>query len=312
MPLIKASNALELVGGTPLVKLNRVVPEGAAEVYAKLENFNMGGSIKDRIALNMIEKAEEEGLITPGKTTLIDATSGNTGIGLAMVAAVKGYRLVIVMGEKASVERRKLMRAYGAELVLVPPSPEGIKADFAKLEELVQTKGYYPLRQFENEHNPETHKLTTGPEIVEALGGHVPDAFVAGIGTGGTISGSGEYFKTLDSGIQVIAVEPAASAVLSGGKPGAHSIQGIGSGTIPKVLNTEVYDKVVTVTDQQAMDTAQELARKEGLLLGYSSGAAVYAAIGTAMELGSGKTVVVIAPDTGERYLSMPLYNMEA
>jgi cysteine synthase A len=311
MSLIKAANTLELIGRTPLVKLNRMAPEGGADIYVKLENFNIGGSIKDRIALNMIEKAEREGLIAPGKTTLVDATSGNTGIGLALVAAVKGYRLVIVMGEKASVERRKLMKAYGAELVLVPPSPEGIKADLAKLEELVQTKGYYPLRQFENAHNPEAHRNITGPEIVEAFDGRVPEAFVSAIGTGGTITGAGEYLKAADPKIKVVGVEPASSAVLNGGKPGPHSIQGIGTGTIPKVLNTSIYDTVIDVTDQQAIDTARELAKKEGLLLGYSSGASIYAAIKTAQELGAGKTVVVIAPDTGERYLSMPLYNEE-
>lgn len=305
------NSALELIGQTPIVKLNKIVPEGSAEVYLKLENFNIGGSIKDRIALNMIEKAEEEGLITPGKTTLVDATSGNTGIGLALVAAIKGYRLVIVMSEKASIERRKLLKAYGAELEIVPVSPEGIKADFAKLEELVSTKGYYPLRQFENIHNPEAHTITTGPEIANAFENQLPDAFVAGVGTGGTITGAGQYLRALNPKIRIVAVEPVNSAVLNGGVPGPHSIQGIGSGTIPKVLNQEVYDTVIDVTDQQAVDTAQKLAKEEGLLLGYSSGAAVYAAIQTAKELGIGKKVVVIAPDTGERYLSMPLYNIE-
>ncbi|MBP2651420.1 MAG: cysteine synthase [Firmicutes bacterium] len=309
MSMIKVNSAIELIGKTPLVKLNRLVPNDAADVYVKLESFNVGGSIKDRIALNMIEKAEKAGHITPGKTTLVEATSGNTGIGLALVAAIKGYRLVIVMSEKASVERRKLLRAYGAELVLVPASPEGIKADLAKLEELVRDFGYFPLRQFENEHNPETHKETTGPEIVEALDGKVPDAFVAGIGTGGTITGTGEYLKSIDPGVKIIAVEPASSPVLNGGKPGPHAIQGIGSGIIPKVLNTSIYDEVIDITDEAATDTARELAVKEGLLLGYSSGAAVNAAIKAAIKLGAGKTVVVIAPDTGERYLSMPVFN---
>jgi cysteine synthase A len=263
------------------------------------------------MALNMIEKAEEEGLIKPGKTTLIDVTSGNAGIGLALVAAVKGYRLIIVMSEKASIERRKILRAYGAELVLVPASPRGIEADYAKMEELVKKFRYFPLRQFENEHNPEIHRMTTGPEIVEALGGEVPDAFVAGIGTGGTITGAGEYLKSVNPEIKIIGVEPKSSAVLNGGKRGFHSIQGIGTGTIPKVLNTEVYHKVIDVGDKQAMEAARRLAREEGLLLGYSSGAAAFAAIKVAKELGTGKIVVAIAPDTGERYLSMPIYSQE-
>lgn len=308
MTVRKAASAIDLIGGTPLIKLNRLVPAGAADVYLKLESFNIGGSVKDRIALNMIEKAEEEGLIAPGKTTLIEATSGNTGIGLALVAAVKGYELVIVMSEKASVERRQLLQAYGAKLVLVPVSPQGINADFAKLEELVQQNGYFPLRQFENEHNPEAHRVTTGPEIVEALNGVVPDAFVAGVGTGGTVTGTGEYLKGINPGTRIIAVEPAGSPVLSGGTPGPHTIQGIGAGIIPKILNTEIYDEIIKITDEEATNTARTLAAKEGLLLGYTSGAAACAAIKTAVALGAGKTVVAIAPDTGERYLSMPVY----
>ncbi|MDR2157459.1 MAG: cysteine synthase family protein, partial [Clostridiales Family XIII bacterium] len=272
MPENRYHTALELIGNTPMVKLNKLVPPGAAEIYLKLENMSIGGSVKDRIALHMIERAEQEGLITPGKTTICESTSGNTGIGLALVCAIKGYRLIIVMGEKASVERRQLLLAYGAELVLVPPSPEGIFADFKVQDELCEKHGYFSLRQFENKYNPETHTLTTGPEILRAFGGKAPDAFVAGVGTGGTLSGTGRYLKSFHPNIRIVAVEPANSAVLSGGLRGPHTLQGIGSGFIPATLDTGVYDEIITVTDEEGAETTRRLARSEGLLLGYTSG----------------------------------------
>ncbi|MDR1400274.1 MAG: cysteine synthase A [Treponema sp.] len=304
-----AQNAAELIGNTPVLKLNRMTPPDGAEVYVKLESFNIGGSVKDRIALNMINAAEAEGKIKPGDT-LIEVTSGNTGIGLALVAAVKGYRLIIVMGDNVSVERCQLARAYGAEVIIVS-SKGGIKNSFDKAAELVARYGYFEIKQFENPHNPETHALTTGPEIVEAFGGAVPDAFVAGVGTGGTITGAGGYLKKLRPDIQIFAVEPDASPVLSGGHPGPHVIQGIGAGIVPKVLDTGIYDEIIRITNDEAVNTARNLATQEGLLLGYSSAAAVLGAIRVAERLGAGKTVLAIAPDTGERYLSTPLYRFD-
>jgi cysteine synthase A len=308
MAVIKALSALDLVGETPVVRLNRIVPATSAEVWLKLENYNIGGSVKDRIALNMIEEAEREGKITPGETTLIEATSGNTGIGLALIAAIKGYRLIAVMGEKASVERRQLMQAYGAELEIVPASPLGAEADLIRLGELVKEHGYYPILQFENPHNPEAHYRTTGPEILEAFGGKAPDAFVAGVGTGGTLTGTGQYLRKKNPAISIVAVEPDASPVLSGGARAPHAIQGIGAGFVPPVLDTGIYDKIIRVTNEDAASTARELARSEGLLLGISAGAATWAARKVARELGKGKVVLAIAPDTGERYLSTGLY----
>jgi cysteine synthase A len=309
MPFRIAQNAAELIGNTPVVKLNRLAPPGGAEVYVKLESFNIGGSVKDRIALNMINAAEAEGKIKPGDT-LLEVTSGSTGIGLALVAAVKGYKLVIVMGDNVSLERRQLARAYGAEVVIVT-SAGGIKLSFDKGAELAAKYGYFEVKQFENPHNPETHELTTGPEIVEAFGGQVPDAFVAGIGTGGTITGAGGYLKKLRPDIKIVAVEPDASPVLSGGKPGPHAIQGIGAGIVPQVLNREVYDEIIRITNDEALNFARELAAKEGLLLGYSSAAAILSAVRVAERLGPGKTVLAVAPDTGERYLSTPLYRFD-
>jgi cysteine synthase A len=302
-----AQNATELIGRTPVLKLNRVLPEGAAEVYLKLEFFNIGGSVKDRIALNMIKAAEAEGKIRPGDT-LIEVTSGNTGIGLALVAAVKGYRLVIVMGDNVSVERQQLVRAYGAEVVIVD-SRGGIKASFDKAAELIARYGYFEVKQFENPHNPEIHLLSTGPEIAEAFEGRIPDAFVAGVGTGGTITGAGNYLKKLRPDIRIIAVEPDASAVLSGEKPGPHAIQGIGPGIVPKVLDTGIYDEIIRITNDEALNFSRELAAKEGLLTGYSGGAAALAAVRVAERLRAGKTVLAIIPDTGERYLSTPLFS---
>jgi cysteine synthase A len=309
MPLTVVKNATCLIGNTPVLQLNRLAPKDGAAVCVKLECFNIGGSVKDRIALNMINAAEAEGKIKPGDT-LIEATSGNTGIGLALVAAVKGYKLVIVMGDNVSVERRQLARAYGAEVVIVP-SAGGIKPSFDKVAELVAQYGYFEVKQFENPHNPEAHELTTGPEIVEAFGGNVPDAFVAGIGTGGTITGTGGYLRKRRPDIQIFAVEPDASPVLSGGQPGPHAIQGIGAGIIPKVLDTGIYNEIIRVTNDEALNFARELAAQEGLLLGYSSAAAVFGAVRVAERLGTGKTVLAIAPDTGERYLSTPLYRFD-
>jgi cysteine synthase A len=300
------NSALELIGNTPIVKLNRVVPEGAADVYVKLEEFNIGGSVKDRIALNMIEQAERQGKIKPGDT-LIEVTSGNTGIGIALVAAVKGYKAVIVMGDNVSMERRQLIAAYGAELVIAPTT-HGIKDSFDLAEKLIAEHGYIEIKQFENPHNPEAHELTTGPEIAEVFGDDLPDAFVAGVGTGGTITGTGGYLKKIKPEIEIIAVEPDASPVLSGGKPSPHKIQGIGAGFVPSVLDTKIFEEVIRITNEEAFGTAKELAKKEGLLLGISSAAAILAAIKTAVRLGKGKKVLVIAPDTGERYLSTSLF----
>jgi cysteine synthase A len=304
-----ANSALELIGNTPVIRLNRIADQGAA-IYLKLENFNVGGSVKDRIALNMIEQAEAAGLIRPGDT-LIENTSGNTGIGLALVAAVKGYKLVVTMSEAVSVERRKLMQAYGAEVVLTP-AEGGIQAGFDKTAELIEQHGYFELKQFYNKHNPETHYQSTGPEIAAAFAGEggLPDFFVAGIGTGGTITGAGRYLRERKPGLQIIAVEPDASAVLSGGAPGPHAIQGIGAGMVPAVLDTSIYDRVIRVTNDDALETSRLLARREGLLLGYSAGAAVFAALRIAQEVETDKRILAIAPDTGERYLSTPLYDV--
>ncbi|GHU10758.1 cysteine synthase [Betaproteobacteria bacterium] len=302
-----ANSALELIGKTPVIRLNRIADKGAA-IYLKLENFNVGGSVKDRIALNMIEQAEAEGRIRPGDT-LIENTSGNTGIGLALVAAIKGYKLVVTMSEAVSVERRKLMQAYGAEVVLTPAAG-GIQAGFAKTAELIEQYGYFELRQFYNEHNPETHYQSTGPEIAAAFGGNLPDFFVSGVGTGGTITGAGRYLRERKPEVKIIAVEPDDSAVLSGGAPGPHAIQGIGAGIIPAVLDTTIYDRIIRVTNDEAQTTSRLLARREGLLLGYSAGAAVFAALRIAQEVDEDKHILAIAPDTGERYLSTPLYDV--
>lgn len=298
----------DLIGQTPIVKLNRLAGPEDAEVYAKLEFFNPGSSVKDRIALAMIEAAEKAGNLKEGDT-IIEPTSGNTGIGLAMVAAAKGYKTVLVMPDTMSMERRNLLRAYGAELVLTPGSG-GMKAAIAKAEELAQENNYFMPQQFKNEANPEIHRLTTGPEIVEAMGDQL-DAFVSGIGTGGTITGAGGVLKEKYPDILLAAVEPADSAILSGGQPGPHKIQGIGAGFVPDVLDTEIYDEVIQVTNDQAYETARSLARNEGILGGVSSGAAIYAALQLAKRLGKGKKVLAILPSNGERYLSTPLYQFE-
>ncbi|MCM3694235.1 cysteine synthase A [Neobacillus niacini] len=307
--MVRVANSIaDLVGQTPIVKLNRLVDENSAEVFLKLEYFNPGSSVKDRIGLAMIEAAEEKGLIKPGVDTIIEPTSGNTGIGLAMIAAAKGYKAVFVMPETMSLERRNLLRAYGAELVLTP-GPEGMKGAIAKANALAAEHGYFVPQQFENEANPEVHRRTTGKEIVEQM----PDldAFVSGIGTGGTISGAGSVLKEQIPNVKIYAVEPTDSPVLSGGKPGPHKLQGLGAGFIPATLNTDIYDEVIQITADEAFEASRRAAREEGILGGISSGAAISAALKVAKELGKGKKVLAIIPDNGERYLSTPLYQYE-
>ena len=299
-----ADCVLDLIGRTPLVRLGAVVPDGAAEVLAKLESQNPGGSVKDRIALSMVEAAERDGKIKRGDT-LVEPTSGNTGIGLAMVAACKGYRLVLTMPEDMSVERRRLLQRMGAELVLTP-AIEGMTGAVFAAQELVEQHGYFMPQQFDNPANPEIHRRTTGPEIIEATGGQL-DAFVAGVGTGGTITGVGEALR--DAGIEarIVAVEPERAPVLQGGRAGIHGIQGIGASFVPTVLNRELLDAIISVRDEDAFKMTERLTCEEGLLVGISSGANVWASIEIARELGAGKRVVTVLPDTGERYLSVAL-----
>ncbi|MGE6349054.1 cysteine synthase A [Bacillus mycoides] len=304
-----AQSVSELIGKTPIVKLNRIVESDSADVYLKLEFMNPGSSVKDRIALAMIEDAENKGLLKEGDT-IIEPTSGNTGIGLAMVAAAKGYKAILVMPETMSIERRNLLRAYGAELVLTP-GPEGMGGAIRKATELAEEHGYFIPQQFQNQANPEIHRITTGPEIVEQMGDQL-DAFIAGIGTGGTITGAGEVLKEVYKDIKIYAVEPADSPVLSGGKPGPHKIQGIGAGFVPETLDVEVYDEIIQVKTEQAFEYARRVAKEEGILVGISSGAVVYAATEVAKKLGKGKKVLVIIPSNGERYLSTPLYQFES
>ncbi|MDX5487077.1 cysteine synthase A [Bacillus pumilus] len=303
-----ANSVFELIGNTPVVKLNRLVDEDSADVYLKLEYMNPGSSVKDRIALAMIEDAEAKGTLKAGDT-LIEPTSGNTGIGLAMVAAAKGINAILVMPDTMSQERRNLLRAYGAELVLTPGA-EGMKGAIKKAEELAAEHGYFMPQQFSNEANAEIHRRTTGKEILEQFDGEL-DAFIAGVGTGGTITGAGEVLKEAIPSIQLYAVEPTDSPVLSGGKPGPHKIQGIGAGFIPSILNTEVYDGIIQVKNEDAFELARRAAKEEGILGGISSGAAIYAALQTAKKLGKGKKVLAIIPSNGERYLSTPLYQFD-
>ena len=300
------NNVVELIGNTPLVKINRILEKESAEVYVKLESFNPAGSVKDRIALNMIEDAEAKGKLKKGDT-IIEPTSGNTGIGLALVCAVKGYRLILVMSESMSFERRNLLASYGAELVLTP-AKDGMQGAIDKANEILKGHPeYFMPNQFENPANPAIHKKTTAVEIWDAMDGRI-DAFVAGVGTGGTITGVGEFLKEKNPDIKIIAVEPAGSPVLSGGRPGPHKIQGIGAGFIPKVLNRGIIDKIITVGDDDAFKMSKRLAREEGLLVGISSGANMMAALQVAKELGKGKRVVTVLPDTGERYFSIEKY----
>lgn len=305
----RVNNIVELIGDTPVVKLNKVVEEGSADVYVKLEYQNPGSSVKDRIGLAMIEAAEKEGKIKPGDT-IIEPTSGNTGIGLAMIAAAKGYKAVFVMPDTMSSERRALLKAYGAELVLTPGA-EGMKGAIKKAKELKEEKGYFEPQQFENPANPKIHELTTGPELVEQFEGVQIDAFLAGVGTGGTLSGAGKVLKEKYPNIQVVAIEPEASPILSGGSPGPHKLQGLGAGFVPDTLNTDVYDDVIKVGNEEAMEMSRKVAKEEGILGGISSGAAIVAALKKAKELGEGKTVVTVLPSNGERYLSTPLYAFE-
>jgi len=296
---------LDAVGNTPLVRLSRLTPAGSATVYAKLESFNPMSSVKDRIAKSMIEAAERKGKVNKD-TTIIEPTSGNTGIGLAMVCAVKGYKLVLTMPETMTIERRKLLAAFGAQLVLTP-GPEGMNGAIKKAEELAGSmpNSFLP-QQFKNKANPWIHRKTTAKEILRAL--DQIDAFVAGVGTGGTITGVGQVLKRKNPQVRIIAVEPEDSPVLSGGSPHPHKIQGIGAGFIPEILDTTVYDSIIKVATKDAQETTRKLAKIEGILVGISSGAATFAALKVAHELGAGKTVVVVLPDTGERYLSTDLF----
>lgn len=304
-----ANSILELIGQTPLVKLNRLTGPEDADVYVKLEFFNPSSSVKDRIALAMVEAAERDGRLKKGMT-IVEPTSGNTGIGLAMVGAAKGYRTVLVMPDTMSMERRNLLRAYGAELVLTPGS-EGMKGAVNKALELVsQNEDYFMPQQFENEANVEIHRRTTGQELLAQVGDQL-DAFVAGVGTGGTITGAGQVLKEKFPNLHIVAVEPKDSPLLSGGKPGPHKIQGIGANFIPKILDREIYDEVITVANEEAFEMGRRLAREEAILGGISSGAAVFAALKVARRLGPGKKVVAVVPSNGERYLSTPLFQFE-
>ncbi|WHX32315.1 cysteine synthase A [Brevibacillus agri] len=296
----------ELIGNTPLVRLNRMVPEGAAEVWVKLEKFNPSGSVKDRAAYNLIAVAEQEGLIRPGDT-IIEPTSGNTGIGLAMNAAAKGYRAILVMPDNMSKERINILKAYGAEVVLTP-SEQRMPGAIAKAKELQQEipRSFIP-QQFENKANPDIHRVTTAREILAQTNGQL-DAFVATAGTGGTITGTGEALRQQLPELYIAVVEPKGSPVLSGGKPGPHKLVGTSPGFIPRILNTGIYDEIIQIADEDALDSMRKLAALEGILVGPSSGASVFAAVAVAKRLGAGKRVVCIAPDTGERYLSMNLF----
>ena len=298
---------LSLIGNTPTVKLNRIPHPENAEIWAKLEGFNPGGSVKDRIALSMIEAAEKDGRLKPG-STIIEPTSGNTGIGLGIVAAIKGYKLILTMPETMPVERRQIFQAFGAKLILTP----GAKGMMGSVEEaeiiLKNNPEYFMPMQFENPANPEIHRKTTALEILDVLGPEI-DGFVAGVGTGGTITGVGEILKSKNPDIWIAAVEPAGSPVLSGGNPGPHKIAGIGAGFYPGVLNTKIYNEVIPVTDDDAAEMTRRLALEEGMFAGISSGAAVCAALKVASRLGKGKKVVVILPDRGERYLSTGLFS---
>lgn len=304
-----ANNILDLIGETPIVRLNRIVGKADADVFLKLEFFNPGGSVKDRIAYSMITEAEKRGELKPGDV-ILEPTSGNTGIGLAMVAAAKGYRTILVMPDTMSIERRNLLKAYGAELVLTPGA-EGMKGAIKKVEELKkENPNYFVPQQFKNPDNVKIHLETTAKEVVEQMEGKI-DAFVAGVGTGGTITGVGRVLKEKYPETLVVAVEPKDSPVLSGGSPGPHKIQGIGAGFVPDILDTDVYDEVITIENEEAYEWARKAAKEEGILGGISSGAAIAAAIKVARRLGEGKRVLAVIPSNGERYLTTPLYASE-
>ncbi len=298
---------LDSIGSTPIVKLNKMAPEGRAAILVKIESFNPGGSVKDRIALSMIEDAERRGVLKKGMT-IIEPTSGNTGIGLAMVAAVKGYDIIFTMPETMSTERRALLKQFGAKLILTP-GDKGMVGAVMKAIEMAEQFGYFMPQQFENPANPEVHRKTTANEIIHDLEGIMLDYFVVGVGTGGTITGAGEVLKDHYPDMKLIAVEPADSPVLSEGKAGPHKIQGIGAGFVPDIMNLDIIDDVVKVENDNAFEKARELCRQEGILAGISSGANVWAAIEVAKNAGAGKTVLTVLPDTGERYLSTPLFN---
>lgn len=300
------NSILDTIGETPIVKLGRMTTEDMAQIYVKVESFNPGGSVKDRIALRMIEDAEKSGKLKSGMT-IIEPTSGNTGIGLAMVGAAKGYPVTLVMPETMSIERRKLMQAYGANLVLTP-GPDGMKGAIAKANELAKKNNGFVPEQFDNPANPKVHEETTAKEIVNAFEKNGLDAFVAGVGTGGTITGVGNELKRMYSDIKIYAVEPEESPVLEGGQPGSHKIQGIGAGFVPSILNTNIYDEVLAVSGSDAMETARQIAKKEGILVGISSGAALFAAIEVAKKMNPDQKVLVLLPDNGERYLSTELF----
>ena len=296
---------LSFIGNTPLVPIRRLTPSADVRIWAKLEMMNPGGSVKDRIALAMVEAAELDGSLKPG-STIVEPTSGNTGIGLALVGSVKGYPVVLTMPESMSIERRKLLLGYGAELVLTPAA-EGMRGAIACAEQMADQQGYFMPQQFQNPANPQVHRLTTGPEILQ----HCPEAidyFVAGVGTGGTITGAGEVLKTAYPNLKIVAVEPADSAVLSGGEPGSHKIQGIGAGFVPQVLNTDLLDEIITVENELAFETARQLAKVEGLMVGISSGAAMAAALKVAARIDRAATIVTLFPSSGERYLSTALF----
>ncbi len=298
-----AEHVLDLIGNTPMVRLQRIVEPRMATILAKLEFYNPGGSVKDRICLSMIEDAEARGILKSG-ATVVESTSGNTGIGLAMICAIRDYKVILTMPETMSAERIQILKRFGAELVLTPAG-EGMIGAVKRAEQIVKdTPGAFMPQQFANPANPEIHRRTTAQEILRATDGDL-DAFVAGVGTGGTITGVGEVLKKRIAHVRIIAVEPKGSPVLSGGSPGPHMIQGIGAGFVPQVLNRAVIDEIVTVSDEQAYDTSKRLAREEGLSVGISAGAACWGALKIAKELGAGKTVVVIFPDLGERYLSL-------
>jgi len=299
-------NILESIGNTPLVKLNRIPGSDMAEILAKLEFLNPGGSVKDRIALAMIQDAEAKGILKPG-STVIEPTSGNTGIGLAMICAVKGYRCILTMPESMSLERIYILKSFGAENILIP-NTEGISGAIKKAEDLLhKIPNSYMPQQFKNPANPQIHRETTAQEILKQMEGKI-DAFVAGVGTGGTITGVGEILKEYNPSIKIFAVEPATSAVLSGKNPGPHRIQGIGAGFIPQILNREIIDEIITVHDDEAYEMAKRISKEEGLFVGISSGAALFASLKVAKTLGRGRRVVTIFPDTGERYFSITQY----
>lgn len=298
------NGAIELIGKTPILKVTNIIDENSADVYVKLEKFNPGGSVKDRAALGMIERAEEEGILKKG-SVIVEPTSGNTGIALAMIGRLKGYKVIIVMPETMSKERRDLIKAYGAELVLTEGN-RGMKGAIEKATQMVNEHGYFMPQQFENIANPEKHYATTAQEIYEDI--NDLDVFVAGVGTGGTISGIGKNLKEKIKDIEIVAIEPSNSQVIFGNNPGPHKIQGIGAGFVPKNYNKEYVDKVVAVSDEDAIKTAVDFAKGEGILVGISSGAAIYAAIEIAKKLGKGKKILAIAPDGGEKYISMGIY----